>query len=105
MIVGHSPGAAAARLLSRTWAVPATGFAAPCPRKSRAEIAVDELSLSICRDDDIVCFLPSTFHRMGQTRMSRHKAPKAGPNHDKDAYIDALDNRKLTLGISAAWDP
>ena len=105
MIIGHSLGAAAAQILSKTWAAPAIGFAAPRPRKSRGHVELDELSLSICRDDDIVCFLPSSFHRLGQTRTLRHKNPKAGLNHDMDAYIDALNNRKPYLGIPTTWNP
>jgi hypothetical protein len=105
LIVGHSLGAASAQILSKTWATPAIGFAAPRPRKSRGRIALDRLSLSICRDDDIVCFLPSGFHRMGQTKSLVHKAPAAGSKHDMAAYIDALENRKPDLGIPADWSP
>ena len=105
MIIGHSLGAAAAQILSKTWAAPAIGFAAPRPRKSTGKIVLDELSLSICRDDDIVCFLPSSFHRMGQTRTLRHKDPKDGLNHSMKAYIDALENRAPHLGIPTTWSP
>ncbi|MFL4470688.1 peptidoglycan-binding protein [Tateyamaria armeniaca] len=105
VIVGHSLGAAAAQILSKTWAAPAIGFAAPRPRKSHGKIALDGLSLSICRDDDIVCYLPSSFHRTGQSMTLRHASPKSGLNHDMDAYIDALNNRKPGLGIPQIWDP
>ncbi|WP_299724779.1 peptidoglycan-binding protein [uncultured Tateyamaria sp.] len=105
MIIGHSLGAASAQILSKTWATPAIGFAAPRPRKSNGPIALEELSLSICRDDDIVCFLPSSFHRMGQTSILRHKSPRGGLNHNMDAYIDALNNRKPNLGIPTTWNP
>ncbi|MEO0379008.1 MAG: peptidoglycan-binding protein [Pseudomonadota bacterium] len=105
MIIGHSLGAASAQILSKTWAAPAIGFAAPRPRKSRGRVALDNLSLSICRDDDIVCFLPSSFHRLGQTRTLRHTSPKAGLNHNMDAYIDALENRQPNLNIPSTWNP
>ncbi|MEM6371802.1 MAG: peptidoglycan-binding protein [Pseudomonadota bacterium] len=104
-IIGHSLGAAAAQILSKTWAAPAIGFAAPRPRKSRGKIKLDGLSLSICRDDDIVCYLPSSFHRTGQTRILKHASPTSGLNHNMAAYIDALDNRKPNLGIPANWSP
>lgn len=105
MIIGHSLGAASAQILSKTWAAPAIGFAAPRPRKSKGDVVLDELSLSICRDDDIVCFLPSSFHRMGQTCTLRHNNPKQGLNHDMDAYIDALHNRAPNLNIPTIWNP
>ncbi|MEP1352590.1 MAG: peptidoglycan-binding protein [Tateyamaria sp.] len=105
MIIGHSLGAAAAQILSKTWAAPAIGFAAPRPRKSQGAVELSNLSLSICRKDDIVCYLPNAFHRVGQTRILRHKRPKAGLNHDMEAYIDALKNRKLFSGIPTTWNP
>ena len=105
MIVGHSLGAASAQILSKAWAAPAIGFAAPRPRKSRGAIVLEDLSLSICRDDDIVCFLPSSFHRMGQTRTLIHSKPKRGLNHNMDAYLDALAHPKPGLDIPTVWNP
>jgi len=104
-VIGHSLGAAAAQILSKTWAAPAIGFAAPRPRKTYGKIAFDEPSLSVCRDDDIVCCLPSSFRRTGQTRILRRKSPKGSLNHNTDADIDALNNRKPNLKIPRTWSP
>lgn len=105
LIVGHSLGAASAQILSKTWAAPAIGFAAPRTRKSSGKIALEELSLSICRDDDIVCFLPNSFHRMGQTCVLRHKKPKPGLNHDMGSYIDAMKNPGSGIKVPTMWNP
>lgn len=103
MIIGHSLGAAAAQILSKTWAAPAVGFAAPRPRKSSGKIVLDQLSLSICRDDDIVCFLPSSFHHMGQKSTLVHANPKPGLNHNMEAYIDALAHPKPGVQVPKTW--
>lgn len=103
MIIGHSLGAAAAQILSKTWAAPAIGFAAPRPRKSSGRIVLDQLSLSICREDDIVCFLPSSFHHMGQRSTLSHKKPKPGLNHNMEAYLDALAHPKPGVRVPKTW--
>lgn len=105
MIIGHSLGAASAQILSKTWSAPAIGFAAPRPRKASGPIVLDELSLSICRDDDIVCFLPSSFHRMGKTADLIHKNPSGGLNHNMPAYLDALAHPAPGVKIPNVWDP
>lgn len=104
-IIGHSLGAAAAQILSKTFVAPAIGFAAPRLRKGDGPIKHDHLSLSICREDDIVCSLPSGFHHTGQTRNLAHKKRKSGLNHKMKAYIDALKNQKPGLNIPRYWNP
>lgn len=105
LIIGHSLGAASAQILSKTFVTPAIGFAAPRLRKVAGPIKHDNLSLSICREDDIVCRLPSGFHHTGQTRKLVHKNPKSGLNHNMAAYIDALENRRPGLNIPTVWNP
>ncbi|QBF33700.1 hypothetical protein [Thalassococcus sp. S3] len=76
-IIGHSLGAAATQILSKSYAVPGIGFAAPRPRKHRGTVVDDDLCLCINRDDDIVCGLPGRFHHMGKV----HKCKAAGSAH------------------------
>lgn len=105
LIIGHSLGAASAQILSKTFVTPAIGFAAPKLRRVDGPIKHDHLSLSICREDDIVCSLPTGFHHTGQTKILIHKRRKRGLNHKMKAYIDALENQKPGLDIPTVWDP
>lgn len=105
LIVGHSPDVASAQILSRTFVSPAIGFAAPRLRKTDGPVRHDHLSLSFCRDDDIVCTLPGGFHHTGQIRQLIHKKRKRGLNHYMKAYIDALENQKRGLNIPTVRDP
>jgi len=105
LIVGHSLGAASAQILSTIWSKPSIGFAAPRIRKSGSSTQFENLSLSICRNDDIVCRFPRGFERMGQSRILIHQSPARGLNHKMAAYIDALQNRVSGLGIPKLWNP
>lgn len=105
LIVGHSLGAASAQILSKSWSRTAIGFAAPRPRKASGRILRDELSLSVCRKDDIVCKLPGTFQRMGQTKMLAEKDAKGGLQHSMKCYIAALDNPAPGVSVPKIWTP
>ena len=105
LVIGHSLGAASAQILSKTFVTPAIGFAAPKLRKVNGRINHDHLSLSICRDDDVVCTLPGGFHHTGQIKKLIHKKRKRGLNHNMKAYIDALENQAPGLNIPTVWDP
>lgn len=105
LIIGHSLGAASAQILSKTFVTPAIGFAAPRLRKTAGAVKHDNLSLSICRDDDIVCSLPTGFHHTGQTKVLYHKNRKSGLNHKMECYIDALENQKSGLSVPSVWNP
>ncbi|MFY0619980.1 peptidoglycan-binding protein [Shimia sp.] len=105
LIVGHSLGAASAQILSTIWSTPSIGFAAPRIRKSAVPSKYRNLSLSICRNDDLVCRFPRGFKRMGESRILIHKSPAKGLNHKMSAYIDAMQNRVSGLDIPKRWDP
>jgi Putative peptidoglycan binding domain len=105
LIVGHSLGAASAQILSTIWSTPSIGFAAPRIRKSSVPSKFENLSLSICRNDDLVCRFPRGFERMGQSRTLIHKSPAKGLNHKMSTYIDAMQNRVSGLDIPRQWNP
>lgn len=105
LIVGHSLGAASAQILSKTWAAPAIGFAAPRTRKSSGPVKYDGLSLSICRRDDTVCSLPSGFHHMGQTKSFPAQAGGGALNHKMSAYIESLETYEKKIGGAYYWNP
>ena len=68
-IIGHSLGAAAAQILSKSYAAAAIGFAAPRPKLVNGPVKYDDLCLLINRNDDPVPKLPSGFHHMGVTKL------------------------------------
>ncbi|MEP2533265.1 peptidoglycan-binding protein [Shimia sp.] len=105
LIIGHSLGAASAQFLSTIWLAPSIGFAAPRILKSSQSAQFRNLSLSICRKDDVVCRLPSGFDRIGSSRTLIHKSRKFGMNHKMSAYIDALENQASGLDIPDVWRP
>ncbi|UWQ92407.1 peptidoglycan-binding protein [Rhodobacteraceae bacterium M382] len=105
LVVGHSLGAASAQILSTIWTAPSIGFAAPRILKSKAPSTYRNLSLSICRTDDLVCRFPRGFERLGASRTLIHKSPRKGLNHNMAAYIDAMHNRISGLGIPDHWAP
>lgn len=105
LIVGHSLGAASAQILSKTFVSAAIGFAAPRLRKTNGRVQHDNLSLSVCRDDDVVCRLPLGFHHTGQTRRLVHKKPNDGLNHNMEDYIDALENKGSRSNVPGIWNP
>lgn len=88
-IIGHSLGAAAAQILSKSYAAPAIGFAAPRPKCARGSVKHSELCLLINRTDDRVPKLPSSFHHMGRAKLL--KPPKSSNTiraHKMTSYKD-----------------
>lgn len=102
-IIGHSLGASAAQILSKSWKVPAIGFAAPRPRKARGPIVNDELSLCILRDDDPVCGLPGGFHHMGHTHLCRASRSAFGMNHTMAHYRAVVAEEQAAGRLGANW--
>ncbi len=105
LIIGHSLGAASAQVLSTIWSAPSIGFAAPRILQSSATPEFENLSLSICRNDDIVCRYPSGFERLGRSEELIHKKRRRGLNHNMKSYIDALNNQADGLNIPTYWNP
>lgn len=105
VIIGHSLGAASTQILSKSWARTGIGFAAPRPRKARGPVVRDNLSLSICREDDPVCALVGSFHHMGHRAYLRHARPLPDLNHNMTAYLDVLDNNVGTDAVPLKWPP
>lgn len=104
LIVGHSLGAASAQILSTIWTTPSIGFAAPRLRKSELPEQYKNLSLSICRIDDLVCRYPKEFERLGKSVDLKHNKPRFGLNHNMKAYISAMENPAEGVSVPATWD-
>ncbi|PUB18576.1 hypothetical protein [Yoonia sediminilitoris] len=82
-IIGHSLGAAAAQILSKSYNVPTIGFAAPRPKYSRGRVKYDRQCLLINRGDDPVTRLPHRFHHMGVIK-------KISPAKRKDLFAHSM---------------
>ena len=104
-VIGHSLGAASAQILSTIWSVPSVGFAAPRLRKADVPPRFRNLSLSICRQDDLVCRYPRAFERLGDSVNLAHRKPRLGMNHNMKAYLDAMENPAEGIVLPQSWDP
>ncbi len=102
-IIGHSLGAAAAQILSKSWKVSAVGFAAPRPRFARGRVAHDDHCLCINRDDDLVTGLPSRFHHMGRVHRARASRSAFGPDHSMKHYRAVVDEDQRAGRLGANW--
>lgn len=98
-IIGHSLGAAAAQILSKSYAAPAIGFAAPRPKFARGAVKYSDLCLLINRTDDRVPKLPSRFHHMGRAKLL--KPPRSGTtfsSHKMTSYQETT-GAAVTAGV------
>lgn len=90
-IIGHSLGAAAAQILSKTYNTPAIGFAAPRPKWSKHGVVQDGRCLLVNRTDDPVPKVPSAYHHMGKTKLFRSVKHKSLFAHSMRHYINIID--------------
>lgn len=85
-IIGHSLGAAAAQILSKSYDTPAIGFAAPRPKKTKNRVQHDDKCLLLNRTDDIVPKMPSAFAHMGTTKLLRSMTDRHFIAHSMPRY-------------------
>lgn len=102
-IIGHSLGAAATQILSKSYGVAGIGFAAPRPRRARGPIKNDRLCLCINRDDDIVCGLPGKFHHMGKVVLCKAKLSAFGADHNMAHYRKVVDEAQAAGTMPQNW--
>lgn len=103
IIIGHSLGAAAVQILSKSYDVPGIGFAAPRPKKGAGRIKFDDKCLSVCRVDDTVCGLPPNFNHMGDARFLEPLANNWGLDHSMKNYRIILENNKGPDPVPELW--
>lgn len=103
LIIGHSLGAAAAQILSKSWNRHAIGFAPPRPKKGSGAVANDDKCLLICRVDDIVCGLTPGFHHLGDARFLEPKSINWGGDHSMKNYIRILDKNNGPDTVPTRW--
>lgn len=103
LIIGHSLGAAAAQILSKSWDRPAVGFAAPRPKSTGGSVAHDDKCLLICRVDDVVCSLTPGFFHLGDARFLEPQSVNWGGDHSMKNYIRILSSNKGPDKVPARW--
>ena len=102
-IIGHSLGAAATQILSKSWHVPGIAFAAPRPRRHKGRIKHDDLCLCINRNDDTVCDLPVSFHHMGTVVRCEPRSSVFGMDHAMKHYRSAVKERQADGKLAQNW--
>lgn len=102
-IIGHSLGAAATQILSKTYDVPAIGFAAPRPRKSAGHVTHQGRCLLINRTDDIVPKMPAAFHHMGATAQLQATHDKRFVAHAMPRYLPIVDEAVHRQTLPEIW--
>ncbi|MFZ7093356.1 hypothetical protein [Primorskyibacter sp. 2E233] len=102
-VIGHSLGAAATQILSKSWGIAGIGFGAPRPRKARGAIKNDEFCLCINRDDDPVCRLPGSFNHMGTVHRAHASRSSFGPDHNMRHYRAVVKEEQAKGTLAKNW--
>ncbi|WP_425100959.1 hypothetical protein [Tropicibacter sp. S64] len=102
-IIGHSLGAAATQILTKSWGVAGIGFAAPRPRKTRGPVKNDGYCLLINRDDDPVTGLPAQFNHMGIVHRARASRSSLGPDHAMKHYRAVVEEEQGSGILGEHW--
>lgn len=102
-IIGHSLGAAAAQILSKTYNAPAIGFAAPRPKWSKHGVVQDGRCLLVNRRDDPVPKVPSGYHHMGRAKLFTSQKHRSLFAHSMGHYINIIhEDDKFTV-LPEVW--
>lgn len=102
-IIGHSLGAAAAQILSKTYNTPAIGFAAPRPKWSKHAVVQDGRCLLVNRTDDPVPKVPSAYHHMGKTKLFKSLKHKSLFAHSMKHYINIINEDDKFKVLPETW--
>lgn len=103
LIIGHSLGAAATQILSKSYNVHGIGFASPRPKKGGGRVQNDSKCLSICRVDDTVCALAPNFSHLGQAKFLEPPENNWGLDHSMKNYRKILDENKGPDRVPESW--
>lgn len=103
VIIGHSLGAAATQILSKSWAVTGIGFASPRTRATQSTVRNDKFCLNICRTDDPVCGLPGHFSHLGRVVYLDSRGKAGLFSHAMHHYVDILIRANGLAGLPAKW--
>ena len=102
-IIGHSLGAAAAQILSKSYDRPAIAFAAPRPKRSKNHVVRDGRCLIINRTDDPVAKAPDNYHHLGRARLLKSQTDKAFWAHAMPRYVHLVDEMITAGKLPHSW--
>lgn len=103
-IIGHSLGAAATQILSKSYAVTGIGFAAPRPKYARGNVQNAKHCLIANRSDDRVPSLPPRFHHMSAPRVLEPKqAQTLFISHKMSSYRDEIGRAQDKGVLPVSW--
>ena len=102
-IIGHSLGAAAAQIMSKTYNTPAIGFAAPRPKWSKHGVVQDGRCLLVNRTDDPVPKVPSAYHHMGNTKLFKSVKHKSIFAHAMSHYVNIIKEDDKFKFLPETW--
>ncbi|MEL6838940.1 MAG: hypothetical protein AAFP85_06585 [Pseudomonadota bacterium] len=90
-VIGHSLGAAAAQILSKSYGAPGIGFAAPRPKFVKGPVKHHEKCLLINRIDDVVPKLPGAFSHMGRVKELKARKRRLFLAHSMKYYREIVE--------------
>jgi hypothetical protein len=102
-IIGHSLGAAATQILSKSYNAPAIGFAAPRPKWTKNRVVHDGRCLLINRSDDVVPKLPNAYSHMGKTKLVRTNIDKKFLAHSMPRYMAIIGESVQSQALPETW--
>lgn len=102
-IIGHSLGAAAAQVLSKSYNAPAIAFAAPRPKKTKNRVVQDGRCLIVNRSDDIVPNLPGSFHHMGHAKLINSVSDRRFIAHAMPRYVSIVNEGIQSQKLPIKW--
>ncbi|WP_341366965.1 hypothetical protein [Yoonia sp. BS5-3] len=102
-VIGHSLGAAATQILSKSYGAPGIGFAAPRPKSVKGPVKHDEKCLLINRFDDVVPNLPGAFNHMGQVKQLSVNPKRRFPAHAMRHYREIVDLGQGNGALPTHW--
>ena len=103
LIIGHSLGAASTQILSMTYKVSGIAFASPRTHTGSNSGPNSKYCLSICRTDDPVCKVPSSFNHMGRVIYLKHKDDRGLVRHNPWQYMKVLKKNTTPNKVPARW--
>ncbi len=102
-VIGHSLGAAATQILSKSYGAPGIGFAAPRPKFIKGPVKHHEKCLLINRFDDVVPKLPGAFNHMGWVKELAPKQSRPFPAHSMRHYREIVDLAQASAVLPKHW--
>lgn len=102
-VIGHSLGAAATQILSKSYGVPGVGFAAPRTKLVDGPVKHHEKCLLINRFDDVVPKIPSAFNHMGQVKELTVNPKRKFPAHSMKHYREIVDLGRSGGKLPSHW--